>query len=180
MDVYKTSVEQFGEFTRFHLDLVANFDVNTKANNEHVSELSCMINQLKAALVIRGMGLSRFNILSREMTETLENFWSGSTGSTSDFLNVFQSLFPESCDSSCNQTSAVKVHLEFQGRIHSVILSVLFGTTISDISSKLRLSRDCIFVTQGINLLPETPIEFLQNNCVYADGFVHLVVKYVY
>ena len=135
---------------------------------------SLFLNQLKVALSVRGKGLSQLNILPKDETDILQSLAGGGNHVNLDaFFGVFDSIF-----STPTKVAAVKLYLALEGQIHTRVASVAFEaeTTVSQLVSNLGVEGSGLKIwTQGVCLHGETPVEFLQQHCVYADGFVHLV-----
>jgi hypothetical protein len=145
---------------------------------------SLFLNQIKVALTMRGKGVSQFNILSKENVDALQMIASGVTNDE-DILQTFHNssrdVFPQSEADSLTGSgvAAVKVYVLGKDEVFSTVMSVPFlgssgPSTVDDILSRYDLSGYCC-LTHGITLKPDTPIEFLQHNCDFADGFVHLI-----
>jgi hypothetical protein len=174
-----------------HLELIARF-TEPKRNKEFlisyrpaIAFASLFLNQIKVALSIRGKGTSQFNVLSKECVDELQAIAVGVTDSNEDqssidnFLHSFTSVFPKVEGISGSGVAAVKLYHLRGDELDSIVLAVPVerdgrSTTVRDVSSEFRLCGSCW--THGILLSEDTPIEFLQNQCYYADGFVHLVV----
>lgn len=170
------------------LDLVVRFGWH-KIRKEHFIEPrsphlfgSLFLNQLKVALSMQGKGLSQLNILPKEETDILQSIAAGGGGvhvppmNLDSFFQVFNSVFL----SAEATVGAIKIYLRKGGEVHTQVTSAAFANATV---SKLILSKWEVdeyaglkVFTQGIELHPDTPLEFLQRECCYADGFVHLVV----
>ena len=147
------------------LDLWVRFDIGG-LNFPDFSSL--LINQLKASLVIRGYGLGSFNILDRSAMDSLR--YISDRADVSDFLRVFKAVFPER-DSVC----ATKIYTVEDGLIHTTTLQLSATMTIDEILLKIQLASNSKMFTHGVQLLGTTPVGFLQTQCPYSDGFVHLI-----
>ena len=186
--------------TRSHC-LELNLSLNSSPTTENGELFECgevasslFVGQLKMALVIRGQGLSQFNTLPQNVIESLRSIALGpSTGigfGINTFLEGSKALFLRNVDSNPTQSTdslfaAVKLHFldadanEFQSVVLKVPLlqsSPKSVTTVQNILDDTMLSSSTRIVTQSAELDLETPVEFLQHHCAYADGFVHLVV----
>ena len=186
-------VDIVGELGSGHerLDLVARF-TEPKRNKEFLIShrparvfASLFLNQIKVALSIRGKGTSQFNVLSKECVDELQAIAGGAAEDENDhntfdsFLRAFATVFPRVEGISGTGVSAVKLYHVRGDEMDSIVLSVPAekegrSTTVSDVLAEFNLSGSCW--SHGILLSDDTPIEFLQNQCYYADGFVHLVV----
>lgn len=176
------------------LDLVVRFGYH-KVRKEHFIEPrspylfgSLFFNQLKVSLSMQGKGLSQLNILPKEETDILQSIAAGGGGADvppmniDSFFEVFNSVFRFTEAS----VGAIKIYLRKGGEVHTQVTSAAFEeSSLSGEAtvSKLLLSKWEVedyaalkVFTQGIELHPDTPLEFLQRECCYADGFVHLVV----
>lgn len=131
------------------------------------------LNQLKVALCIRGKGLSQFNILPKEETDALQSVAGGeNTIDLTSCFKIFDRLFPSE-----STVAAIKIYYRKGKEVHTQVSAVLLqsDTTVSQLLSQRGLDPGLVVRTQGVSLHGGTPLEFLQKECMYADGFVHLV-----
>ena len=146
---------------------------------------SLFLNQIKVALAMRGIGHSQFNILCREDTNVLLSMAGGQLPedllypSEAAYRRVYDSIFPKS---HVSRIAAVKLYYADRPHVYSAVVPVAYDTagvptTVADILTQSALPDHSLVVSNGVALKPDTPVEFLQTRCCYADGFVHLIVS---
>jgi hypothetical protein len=162
-------------FTGFRPD--PNFTMSFRSN---MDVDSLFLHQIKSGLMARGKGLSQFNILSRDDLNILRSLAASCELSAELYPDLlgFSKLFG---DLFAGSTSiALKIYVVRCDKIYTATWS--FGhdssvSTIKDILEFFDLPSTCPSLSLGCSLSNETTLRFLQENCCYGDGFVHLVVK---
>ena len=133
-----------------------------------------LINQLKLALTICGKGLSQFNVMPRDQIDRLQAIAITDSKDLEGFWDAQKGLFDPS-----SRIAPVKVYFVSRQEIFVTVIGVPLytgdrKTTIGDLMESYDIIAEEV-ICQGVSVWRDTPVEFLRNECIYGDGFVHLV-----
>ncbi len=148
---------------------------------------SLFLNQIKVSLCMNGIGLGALNIVPREQIDRLLSIAGGHQPPTpsinmdlSEFQLVFHSLFTHLDAENRSKIAALKIYIvDGESTISSAVVAVPIEregcpTTITEVLNSFAIKGKA--VTAGVELMESTPVRFLREECLYADGFCHVVV----